>query len=116
MTEYKIELPDEIYVRAVTDKTLSAVRPDSPIAQAEWTGRLKRTKYVRADKSAPQPKQPDVAELLEALKAIVDKDENDCIRDESNEVGFWQSDELCLLLDNARKAIANAEQKGQSHE
>lgn len=65
------EMPDEIYVRCVTEKTLSAVRPDSPIAQAEWAGRLKRTKYIRADLTQPAG---DVGEALEWLNHLISLD------------------------------------------
>lgn len=43
------DMPEEIYVRKVTEKTLSAIRPESPILLGCLGGKLMRTKYVRAD-------------------------------------------------------------------
>ena len=43
------DMPEEIYVRKVTKKTLSAIRPESPILLGCLDGKLMRTKYIRAD-------------------------------------------------------------------
>jgi len=82
-------LPDKIYVRAVTDKTLSAVRPESPIAQAEWSGRLKRTEYVRADRLSEPVGVPDYVPSL--IRAWAEKEAECMIErrvDTSFEIGF----------------------------
>lgn len=43
------EMPDSVFVRKVTNKTLSAVRPESPIVCECHANKLKRTKYIRHD-------------------------------------------------------------------
>ena len=81
-------LPDKIYVRAVTNKTLSAVRPDSPIAQAEWTGKLKRTEYIRSDIARAQPQNVEGDERLQEAFKIADA-RNDEVKELDFGTVFW---------------------------
>ena len=46
------EMPDEIYVRTVHGKILSAVRPESPLVNSSVE--RPHIKYIRADKAVPE--------------------------------------------------------------
>lgn len=92
-----MEMPDVIYVRTVSDKTLSAVRPDSPIAQAEWSGRLKRTIYHH-DRIVEDLKAEN-AELKNSIEILSQK-----LRDYSKAI-----DRLDAKLEKAKDIIIDME-------
>lgn len=58
-----------------------------------------------------KPPQPDVSELLEAAKALLDFDDTNVICDVHGEMGAWQSMELEAII-NRISIAARAEQKG----
>lgn len=62
------DMPEEIYVRPVSKKTLSAVRPESPLVNSSVE--RPHIKYIRADKAVPEG-QNHIADAGKMVKNVV---------------------------------------------